>query len=50
MSYLRGNSDEHEIKKTVNRASAFAQQVLGKVGGSLVYISPKKDEELVDLT
>ena len=51
MGYLRGNEDRDLRKDSEkSKASAFAQQVLGKVGGSLVYISPKKGGKLVDLS
>lgn len=61
MSHLRGNSDR-DLRKTTNVASQFAQKIYSQVGGSLVYIEPKKTidpeskkhvltgNELIDLT
>jgi len=47
--YLRGNEDR-EKTKVVQTESLFAQQVLAHVGGSCVYIAPKKAKKFVDLT
>ena len=42
MSGILRTNDEVERKRNVEAASAFAQHALGKVGGSVVYIDPKK--------
>ena len=45
--YLRGNEDNRREKSRL-AASVFAQEVLAHVGGSCVYIEPKKTRKLVD--
>lgn len=48
MGCLTGN-DERYKKAPIQKASAFAQQVLAHVGGSLVYIEPKKvNSKMID--
>lgn len=45
---LRGNDDRHE-NTAQNAASAFARMALGHVGGSSVFIEPKKTHgKLID--
>lgn len=46
MSLIRTN-DDSKRKRDEPSASAFARQVLSRVGGSMVYIPPK-DKKLVD--
>jgi hypothetical protein len=41
MGVLRGNSDRPD-NNVQNAASAFARMALGHVGGSSVFIEPKK--------
>lgn len=48
LGYLHGNEDK-DRRRPVMKASQFAQLVLGKVGGSQVYIEPKKAKKFVDL-
>lgn len=45
--YLRGNEDKRKEKSQL-AASLFAQEVLAHVGGSCVYIEPKKTKKFVD--
>lgn len=46
---LRGN-DDRQNDYTADAASAFARMALGKVGGSNVFIEPKKTQhKLLDM-
>ena len=46
-SYLRSNEDSRK-EKSQSAISLFAQEVLAHVGGSCVYIEPKKTKKFVD--
>ena len=47
MTYIRSN-ENRERKNTQQAESIFAQEVLARVGGSCVYIAPKKDRKFID--
>lgn len=48
--YLRGNEEKTPRKRMLTE-SQFAQKVLQGVGGSQVYIEPRKvNKKLIDLT
>jgi len=46
--YLRGNEERKENARIIQTESVFAQQVMAHVGGSCVYIEPKKAKKFID--
>ena len=46
MTYIRSNEDR-ERKNTQQAESIFAREVLARVGGSCVYIAPKKSGKFI---
>jgi hypothetical protein len=50
MSKYFGGNEKRQNKKFVPKASEFAKEVLASVGGSCVYIEPKKGLKQVDMS
>ena len=45
-----GNERRKDARKDISKASIFAREVLASVGGSCVYIEPKKGLKEVDMS
>lgn len=47
--YLRGNDEEEMKRPSAQAVSIFAQKVLANVGGSQVFIEPRKVGKLIHI-